>query len=160
MNMRSCLVSLMLTWFASSALMAQQMPQDALADSIAIAEAARAFSAAYMRGDPKAMADGYTEDAVIFPDRVPAISGRAAIERYWTLPGNRKITKHLLRPSKVVVHPDVAYDYGTFEVAGETDGVAWGPSFGKYVVVWKKGSDGTWRMQLDMWNRLEMPEGR
>ena len=159
MNPRDLLASLALSLCASQALIAQT-PHVAAADTIAIAEVARAFSAAYIRGDAAAMAAAYTEDAVIFPDRVPAISGRAAIERYWTLPDKRRITKHLLRPSKVVVHPDVAYDYGTFEVAGETDGVPWGPSFGKYVVVWKKGSDGAWRMQLDMWNRLEMPEGR
>ncbi len=40
---------------------------------------------------------------------------------------------------------------GTFEIAGERDGVAWGPSRGKDVVVWRR-EGGSWRMQMDIWN--------
>jgi ketosteroid isomerase-like protein len=50
-----------------------------------------------------------------------------------------------------------AYDYGTFEIAGERDGTAWGPSRGKYVVVWRRDQGG-WRMQLDIWNSSDKPE--
>src|SRR5918993_4526169 len=59
--------------------------RSANADSLAILEAAGAFSAAYMRGDAAAMAALYTDDAVIFPEGTAAIEGRPAIERYWTL---------------------------------------------------------------------------
>ena len=129
------------------------------ADGEAIAKVARSFSAAYVQGDPEAMAGAYTEDAVIFPDRRAAISGRQAIQQYWTLPANRTITQHELIPEKVVVKGDMAYDHGRFRVSGTTDGVAWGPSWGKYVVMWRKGADGNWRMQLDIWNRLDQPGG-
>ncbi|MDF2760692.1 MAG: hypothetical protein K0S99_3327, partial [Thermomicrobiales bacterium] len=44
-----------------------------------------------------------------------------------------------------------AYDHGTFEIAGVRDGKAWGPSRGKYVVVWRR-EGGTWRIHLDIWN--------
>jgi ketosteroid isomerase-like protein len=122
-------------------------------DSAAILAAARAFSAAYVRGDAAAMTELYTEDAAIFPDGRAAIVGHEGIQRYWTLPPNRRITRHVLTPDRVEIVGDVAHDYGRFEVAGETDGKPWGPSFGKYVVVWRKGTDGRWRMYLDMWNR-------
>lgn len=131
------------------------------AEGEAIEEVARAFSAAYIRGDPEAMAEMYTEDAVIFPDQRPAIPGRDAIRRYWTLPANRRITDHEIIPDKLVVRSDIAYDHGRFRIAGTTDGVPWGPNWGKYVVVWKKGIDGKWRMYLDIWNRLHVdaPKG-
>jgi ketosteroid isomerase-like protein len=122
-------------------------------DSVAILAAARAFSAAYVRGDAGAMAELYTEDAAIFPDLSPAIVGRGPIRQYWTLPPNRRVTRHVLMPDRVEIIGDVAHDYGRFEVSGETDGTAWGPSSGKYVVVWRRGADGHWRMFLDMWNR-------
>jgi ketosteroid isomerase-like protein len=56
---------------ASSAAQAQGTPSDV----DAIKEAARQFSAAYLRGDADALIALYTRDAVIFPERSEAISG-------------------------------------------------------------------------------------
>ena len=128
-------------------------PGAASSDVALIEEAGRQFSAAYVRGDAAAMAALYTDEAVIFPDVTPAIRGRAAIQRYWTLPPDRRITHHRLMPDAVEVHGDIAHDHGRYEVAGEANGEAWGPNQGKYLVVWKRGEDGRWRMHLDMWNR-------
>jgi ketosteroid isomerase-like protein len=128
-------------------------------DSTAIVAAARAFSAAYMRGDAAAMAAMYTEDAAIFPEGTAAIEGRPAIERYWTLPAGRRVTNHVLTPDHIELHDGLALDYGRFTATSEVNGRASGPGFGKYVVVWRKGDDGRWRMQLDMWNRAPNPSG-
>jgi uncharacterized protein (TIGR02246 family) len=131
--------------------------QTAAADSAAIHELGRQFSAAYMRGDATAMANLYTTDAVIFPERSEWITGREAITRYWTLKPGRRVTRHLVTPIRIVVDGEHAYDYGTFEIAGERDGTAWGPFRGKYVVVWRRDK-GSWRMQLDIWNSGPQPE--
>ena len=130
---------------------AAQTRLDAAADVAAIGELGRRFSAAYVRGDAAAMADLYTPDGVIFPERSEAIAGRDAIRGYWTLAPGHRITHHRLIQTAVVVDGDHAYDHGLFEVAGDTDGKAWGPSSGKYVVVWRR-EPGGWRMKLDMWN--------
>ena len=97
------------------------------------------------------MTDLYTKDAVLFPEQSAAITGRDAIRRYWTLPPDRRVTRHVVRPARIVVEGRHAYDHGMFEIAGERDGVAWGPAHGKYVVVWRREGN-TWRMQLDIWN--------
>lgn len=125
--------------------------QAAAADSAAIHKLGREFSAAYMRGDAAAMVALYTSDAVIFPERSERITGREAIARYWTLRPGRRVTRHVLNPARIVVDGDHAYDYGTYEIAGERDGTPWGPFRGNYVVVWRR-DNGTWRMQLDIWN--------
>ncbi|HYF39398.1 MAG TPA: nuclear transport factor 2 family protein [Gemmatimonadales bacterium] len=121
------------------------------ADSAAIHDLARQFSAAYVRGDAAAMARLYTKDAVIFPERSEAITGREAIQRYWTLPDGRRITRHVITPQHIRVDGRHAYDHGTFEIAGERDGKSWGPDRGKYVVVWRREGN-SWRIHLDMWN--------
>lgn len=126
-------------------------------DSLALLAAANAFSAAYVRGDADSMAALYTEDAAIFPEGTPAIVGREPIRRYWTLPATRRITRHVLLPDRIELRGDIAHDHGRFEISGETDGKPWGPSFGKYLVVWHRGPDGQWRMHLDMWNRAPQP---
>lgn len=125
--------------------------QAARSDKEAIQEAARQFSAAYMRGDAEAMTALYTPDAVIFPERSHAISGHDALQRYWTARPGQKITRHLLIPTDVTVDGKHAYDHGVFEIAGERNGKAWGPFRGKYLVVWRREAGG-WKMQLDMWN--------
>ena len=126
-------------------------------DKVAIQEAARRFSAAYMRGDARAMTALYTQDAVIFPERSDAISGRDALKRYWTVKPGQKITRHLLIPTDVTVDGNHAYDHGIYEIAGERNGESWGPVRGKYLVVWRRESDG-WKMQLDMWNSGPEPK--
>jgi ketosteroid isomerase-like protein len=102
------------------------------------------------------MADLYTADAVIFPERSEWIAGREAIRRYWTLSPGRRITRHVVTPNRIIVDGEHAYDYGSFEIAGERDGIAWGPSRGKYVVVWRRDK-GIWRMHLDIWNSSDKP---
>jgi uncharacterized protein (TIGR02246 family) len=139
--------------FSSATVSAQVSP----ADSLELHRLARQFSAAFMRGDAAAMADLYTPDGVIFPERSEWITGREAIQRYYTPAPGRRVTHHLLTPSRIVVDGQHAYDYGTYEIAGERDGVAWGPVRGKYVVVWRRQGK-SWRMALDIWNSLPKPE--
>ena len=125
--------------------------------SAAITEAARQFSAAYMRGDVDAITALYTRDAVIFPERSDAISGHDALKRYWKHEPGQKVTRHRLIPTQVTVDGKHAYDHGIYEIAGERNGKAWGPIRGKYLVVWRREPDG-WKMQLDMWNSGPAPK--
>jgi uncharacterized protein (TIGR02246 family) len=121
------------------------------ADRAAIEELSRRFSAAYVRGDVDAMVAAYTPDAVIFPNNSEMLRGHEAIRGYWTLAPGQRITRHVAMPTEIRVEGDHAYDYGVYEVAGERNGQAWGPTLGKYVIVWRRGPEG-WRMHLDMWN--------
>ena len=136
----------------------QQVPESPMIDEDAVMEQlgslADQFSQAYMDGDAAAMTAFYTEDAVIFPTNSHHIRGKEAIQRYWTLPPGRTITHHKLSPTEIVISDSMASDFGVYEVSGVNGDVAWGPVQGKYVVVWKLGVDGDWRMYLDMWNSL------
>jgi len=44
------------------------------------------------------------------------------------------------------------YDYGTFRTQNSRDGQVGNPGFGKYVIVWRRQTDGRWLMHLDIWN--------
>jgi len=131
--------------------------QASRSDIAAITEAARQFSAAYMRGDVDAITALYTLDAVIFPERSDAISGHDALKRYWKHEPGQKVTRHRLIPTQVTIDGKHAYDHGIYEIAGERNGKAWGPVRGKYLVVWRREPDG-WKMQLDMWNSGPQPK--
>lgn len=132
-------------------------------DLAALAERARHFSTAYTSADVDAIVSIYTEDAVLAPGDSEFIVGREAIRAYWTRPKGNRITHHEITPVAVEVVGDTAYDYGHYELSGvnrNEDGErAWGPNRGKYLVVWKRGADGVWRMAVDMWNTRPRPEG-
>lgn len=117
----------------------------------AIQALSRDFSAAYVRGDADAMTALYTADGVIFPNNSEMIHGHDAIRRYWTLAPGQTVTHHRATPTEIRIDGDHAYDYGVYEIAGTNNGTAWGPSHGKYVIVWRRTPQG-WRMHLDMWN--------
>ena len=145
--MKVCLPLVIVTLLGFSRLEGQITPPD----SAAIHELARQFSAFYVSGNVTALAELYTPDAVIFPERSAAITGRDAIRRYWTRPPGRHVTRHVITPQTITVDGRHAYDHGTYEIAGVRDGKPWGPFRGKYLVVWRRENDG-WRIQLDMWN--------
>lgn len=124
----------------------------------ALAQISRHFSAAYMKGDAEKMVSLYTDDAVIFPGNSDLIRGKEAIRKYWTLAPGRTITHHMITAVEIKITGDFAYDYGYYEISGRNNGEAWGPNYGKYLIVWKRGSDGAWKMHLDMWNSRPKPE--
>jgi ketosteroid isomerase-like protein len=116
-----------------------------------VAAVSREFSARYERGEAAGQAELYTEDGVIFPPGRPAIRGRTAIEGYWRQPAGDRVISHRVTADSVVFEGATAYDWGTFAVRGERAGQAYSGG-GKYLIVWREVTPGTWRMHLDMWN--------
>ena len=66
---------------------------------------------------------------MIFPERSAAITGRQAIERYWTLGPGQRVTLHEVTPARIEVDGRHAYDHGR-----------------------RKELPQGWRIHLDMWN--------
>ncbi len=96
----------------------------------------------------------YSEDAVVLPPNSPSATTREAIRSAWkemlTGPGaaiSWKATK-----VEVAKSGDIAYVSGTYE---ETVNDASGTPIkdhGKYVEIFKKQTDGTWKAVVDIWN--------
>lgn len=121
-------------------------------DRSRILAASTAFSRAYMEGDTAAIRALYTEDAVLLPpERV--VRGREAIGRYFTARPGRRNLAHAMRPDDLRIDGDVAVDTGiwtnTWQVGDEEPQSA----EGQYLVVWRRGADGRWRIEYDMWHR-------
>jgi len=93
----------------------------------------------------------YAEDARVLPPDSATISGRAAIAAFLRSFG----TVRQMRFSVLALEGrnDLAYVHGAYEMsvvpAGATAPVG---DKGKYVEIWKKQKDGTWKVVLDIWN--------
>lgn len=126
--------------------------QDQDAIRVAIEKRAAEFSAAFNRGDVKAVAVMYTEDAIALPPDADIVRGRAAIEMLWTdamASGIKSITFTVLA---VQSGGNLAVETGRATLGVQPAGQPVTTQAGKYVVVWQRGADGQWRLLRDIWN--------
>ncbi len=94
----------------------------------------------------------YTDDASLLPPEAPIASGKEAVRAVWTqLLANPDVSWQTTRV-EVSRAGDLAYATGTYEItvdASEDNPVS---EIGKWVVVLKKQSDGTWKQVVDIFN--------
>lgn len=96
----------------------------------------------------------YSDDALVMPSNSPVLKGKGAAREMWqgmfSLPGfggGWKATK-----VEVAASGDLGYVTGTYEI-NETDASGKPKTDkGKYLEVWKKQADGSWKCVADMFN--------
>ena len=124
------------------------------ADETALKNLDAEWSKAAGAKDVDKTASYYSDDALVLPPNMPTINGKQGARAMWqgmfSVPGFGGGWK----ASKVEVarSGDLAYVTGTYELS-ETD--AKGKPMtdkGKYLEVWKKQGDGTWKCVVDMFN--------
>jgi len=124
------------------------------ADEQALRDADAQWSKAAEAKDLDKTVSYYADDAIVMPPNASAATTKEAIRSAWkemlTTPGaaiSWKATK-----VQVAQAGDLAYVSGTYE---ETMTDASGQSVkdhGKYVEIFKKQADGTWKVVADIWN--------
>ena len=119
-----------------------------------IEKANAAFSLAFERGDAKGLAEMYTADAIAFPPDHEMINGRDAIGAFWKATRDSGVRSVTLTTIDVGRSGDIAYEVGKAALRIEPDGQPPTTALVKYVVVWKRGPDGSWKLHRDIWNSL------
>ena len=112
----------------------------------------KTFTKSLNGGDAAGVAAHYTDDAALLPPDAARIDGREGIQGAWQALIDADVRDVVLTTEEVDVFGDVANEVGTIRATapGENGGrVQW---VGKYVSVWKRGGDGTWRLHRDIWN--------
>jgi uncharacterized protein (TIGR02246 family) len=128
------------------------------ADEAAIRANALGMSAAAQAKDLDKTLAYYTDDAVWLEDKGPMLQGKVALRAAWQQafaqdgPGLTFTTTAV----DVAKSGDLASEYGTYllEVADKNGHFT--DRHGKYVMIWKKQADNTWKATLDIDN-LDAP---
>lgn len=99
------------------------------------------------------------DDAIFMPSGAPLARGadiRASWEELLSLPGFglewRPASAHVAQAG------DLGYTVGTYELTVRPEGAAV-VTVGKYVTLWKKQADGSWKVAVDCFNADSPPPG-
>jgi ketosteroid isomerase-like protein len=140
-----------MAWAAAAAVLA--CAADDAAET-AIRQADLAWSQAMTDKQLDATVSHYAEEASIFPPNAPTATGKNAIRNVWAqffaMPGFL-VTCH---PVKVEASHsgDIGYTQGPYDLAFSDAKGKTVKDHGKYLAVWKKQSDGAWRVVADIFN--------
>jgi uncharacterized protein (TIGR02246 family) len=142
-----CMVLSLGLWGVSAA----QGGDDMAAVRRAIDEQNRAWEAATKAGDAAAIARIFSDSGVEVNLRAGRVwKGRAAIQQLFTdIYQNPRATAALVQADQVILDGTTAVEYGHYEFTYPPKDSRPQMDNGKYVVIWRKQSDGTWRILMD-----------
>jgi ketosteroid isomerase-like protein len=121
-------------------------------DAVKAADAS--FQQAVAAKDLNKIMSHYAENAVLMPAAKPLLTGKAAITNEWkellAIPAFQNSSK--LAQAEVSGSNDLAVTRGSYEtrLTGEDGKLVTEP--GKWLSVWRKQSDGAWRVVIETYN--------
>lgn len=137
----------------SAAAAATSTPSDSAGAHAAIDAVNANLVAAMTKGDGAGMASHYTDDAVFMNPGAPSIVGRAAIgEMLAGMMGSATLTNVSIRTERLLVSGDLAIENGRYAWTVTPKGAPAMPDSGKYLTVWQKQADGSWKVIRDINN--------
>ena len=129
-------------------------PDTRKADEAAIRSASADWSKASQAKDLDKATSYYADDAIFFVNNGAKVKGKDAIKLAWKQelatpgPGLTFETTYV----EVARSGDLAYEYGTYDLKTEAKKGKVADEKGKYVVVWKKQANGSWKAVADIDN--------
>jgi uncharacterized protein (TIGR02246 family) len=132
--------------------------RDEAAEAERLLQAVEAFHRAINSGDAQSALDFFTDDVIFMSNGWETRKGKADVGQIWTeniKSGFRTKDQQII---ELRLDGDIAYEattqLWTMHQEGQED--QWRSS--KYVHIWNRQSDGTWRLHLDIWNNNPLPQ--
>ncbi len=98
------------------------------------------------------VASFYAEEAIAYPPNEPVAVGKAAAKKVWAAYFSDPTFTISWKTAHAEVTGDLGYTAGPYEASFKGPDGKTVNEKGKYLCVWKKQNDGTWKAVHDMWN--------
>src|SRR5689334_12720135 len=148
------LIALVLSLLTACQQQATTMTDTRSADEATLKNLDAEWSKAAGAKDVDKTASYYSDDAIVLPPNMAAINGKQGARAMWqgmfSVPGfggGWKVSK-----VEVARSADLGYLTGTYELSERDAKGKPMTDRGKYLEVWKKQADGTWKCVVDMFN--------
>lgn len=109
------------------------------------------FISSFNSGDWNAVSGYYADDAVLLMPNADAMRGTAAIRAGFNSMNGMNARLNLTS-DRVVQSGDLAYETGTYTMSMTPSGGNAMNDRGKYLTVWRRQADGTWKIVADAIN--------
>ena len=101
----------------------------------------------------------WSDDAVVYPPGVAAVSGKAAIRAYVATSLKTPFFSISWKPAQAVVAAsgDLGYTMGSNEITFADAKGKVTRAQGRYLTVWRRNGGGPWKCVVDLWNDSPFP---
>jgi len=127
-------------------------------DLESLRNAVEEFRESINSGNGEKAAEMWTDDAIFMPNGWETIKGKEKVAAVWKQNVEGGFRTKNQETIELVVSGNIGYEVvtqlWTVHQEGKTD--EWGSS--KYVHIWKKQADGSWKLHLDIWNTNPAPK--
>ena len=103
-------------------------------------------------GDVAAAVEFYTDDAKFLHPNMEMVSGKQAIKEFFETGKAMGLRRLDFETIEVGYDGNPAYERGATNMTIEPEGGQAMIAKGKYLVVMKRQSDGSWKVAIDIWN--------
>jgi ketosteroid isomerase-like protein len=110
------------------------------------------WSAAAAAKDVDKTVSFYSDDTIVLPPNASAATTKEAIRKIWKDLLTDANISWKTKEVEVAQSGDLAFSSGTYEVTLNDPTGTPVNDRGKYLEVWKKQSDGSWKCGVDIWN--------
>lgn len=110
------------------------------------------FAESFNRGDIASVVAMYDTGAVVLAPNAPVMRGRQNIGQLWNGARQQGFKTLSLTVQSVEQVGDLAIDLGSYELVVQPPGQSEITDRGKYMVIWKRQADGSWKLYRDMFN--------
>lgn len=120
------------------------------ADANAIRQSVKDFTTSMLAGQWDTWTGLLTEDVAFLPPNGAIVSGKAAVRAFGE--AFPKLTAFSAEAVDVAGSGDIAYARGTYALTANPAGAPPMEDKGKWLGVYRKQPDGSWRLSYDVWN--------